>query len=186
VAIDYDFGERLAMSHGVSQNKDIRRLILDNIPGALDVHPAHLENDRNGTDWWVEHITGRWLSVDCKVRESDWWATHPEEDDLALETWSVVESKVPGWTRDSRKRTDYVLWLWTDTGRWCLVPFAMLCKVFTDQWQTWSNKYRIAKQKTTRDNGSAYHSECVFVPRREVWVAIYLAFGGNKGDKVER
>lgn len=179
MVIEYGFQERLALSQGVSQSRDIKDILLENIPGALNAYPAHTENDRNGTDWWIEHITGRHLSIDCKVRESDWAATHPSEDDLALETWSVVEAEIPGWTRDIKKRTDYVLWFWLDTGRWCLVPFSMLCRVFGDKWQDWSGKYKTARQRTPRSNGQSYHSECVFVPRREIWAEIYRTFGGS-------
>jgi hypothetical protein len=178
MAIEYDFHDRLALSQGISDSRNIRDVLLANIPGALNAHPAHVENDRNGTDWWIEHVAGHHLSVDCKVREEDWYAKRGE-DDLALETWSVVEANVPGWTRNRHKRTDYVLWFWLDTGRWCLVPFAMLCRVFSDKWQEWSAEYKTSRQRTPRSNGTAYHSECVFVPRREVWAAIYRVFGGH-------
>lgn len=169
----YEFSERLAMSHGVAAELDIRAILLGNIPGALATHPAHQENDRTGTDWWVEHASGRHLSVDCKVRDEDWAAKAKPQDDLALEIWSVVERQKIGWTRDSRKRCDYVLWLWKDTRRWVLVPFAMLCAVFTEHVDMWRQQYRCAQQFTS-DGG--YHSECVFVPRRVVWAAIYRRF----------
>ena len=38
--------------------------------------------------------------------------------DIALETWSVIEKLKIGWTRDLNKRSDYVLWFWLDTKRW--------------------------------------------------------------------
>lgn len=146
------------------------------IPGACKAFSAHEANDRNGTDWWVEHRSGRFLSIDCKVREVDWAATHPREDDLALETWSVVEKRVVGWTRNGNKRSDYILWLWMDTGRWCLVPFPMLCRVMELYWQRWVHYYKTRQQFTKARN---YHSECVFVPRREVWAKIYSAYAGR-------
>jgi hypothetical protein len=175
----YRFGEQLEMSQGVSENKSIGTILLSNIPGALNTYPAHEANDRNGTDWWVEREMGRWLSVDCKVREEDWSIKRTPKDDLALETWSVVEQNIPGWTRDSKKQTDYVLWLWKDTGRWCLVPFVMLCAVFQENWMDWKKQYQTDRQYTTRHNGASYHSECVFVPRRVVWATIYRRFSGQ-------
>ena len=176
---EYGFQDRLAMSRGVSQTTDVADIILENVPGALQVHPAHKINDRHGTDYWVEHARGDHLSVDTKIREED-WAAKPAPftaDDLALETWSVVEENIPGWTRDATKRTDYVLWFWQDTRRWCLIPFSLLCAVFRNNWAAWSHKYK-TKQQTTTDMGRVYHSECVFVPRREVWASIYLRFSG--------
>lgn len=159
------------MSQGVSESKSIAEILTQNIPAALAVHPAHAKNDRNGTDWWVEMATGKMLKVDCKVREIDW--AERGCDDLALESWSVVEKSIVGWTRDSAKQTDYVLWIWKDTGRWCLVPFPYLCRVFGDKWRDWSQTYKTARQFTPEGN---YHSECVFVPRRELWAEIYKVF----------
>lgn len=175
---EYGFGDRMAMSQGVATNADVRSILLAEIPGAVSVEAAATVNDKQGVDWWVEMSTARHLAVDAKVREKDWAASHPDEDDLALETWSVVEQRIPGWTRDSSKRCDYVLWLWKDTGRFCLVPFPMLCRVFDQNWMVWLNTYRSAKQHTPRGNGG-YHSECVFVPRRVLWAEIYKTFGGN-------
>ena len=174
----YDFDQQLAMSQGRSATRDVREILLTEVPGALAAHPAATENDRNGTDWWVEHASGRHLSIDCKVRDVDWRATHPAEDDLALESWSVTEAKKVGWTRDPAKRTDYILWLWLDTGRWCLVPFPMLCTVFVEHWERWRSQYKTRVQESNRGN-SVWHSECIFVPRREVWAAIYRRFSGD-------
>lgn len=175
--IEYSFSERLKMSEGVDASADVESILLGHIPGALSVIKAHSKNDRTGVDWWVEMPGARFLAVDAKVREQDWTLVRPEEDDLALETWSVVEQRIPGWTRCEDKNCDYVLWLWIDTGRFCLLPFRMLCKVFSGRWEDWSKKYRTARQYTPR-NGGGYHSECVFVDRRELWAEMYRQFGG--------
>lgn len=174
--LEYGFQEQMAMSQGVSESQDISDIILSNLPSAVGVHPAHSTNDRTGIDWWVETSTGKMLGVDCKIRSEDYAAKG--EDDLALETWSVVEKSVVGWTRDENKKTDYVLWLWTDTGRWCLVPFPMLCRVFSDNWQQWKGAYKTRKQCTPE---RGYHSECTFVPRRVVWAEIYRVYAGQPG-----
>lgn len=174
----YEFGERLAMSQGVSGNTSIEAILLEAIPGALSARPAHKKNDRHGVDWWVE-CDGRHLAVDVKARGED-WASKPRPytaDDLALETWSVIERNVVGWTRDESKRTDYVLWFWQDTRRWCLIPFPFLCRVFSERWQEWHAAYEHHKQHTPRADGG-YHSECVYVPRRVVWASIYERFSG--------
>lgn len=173
--LEYGFQEQLAMSQGKSASNDVSEILIENLPSVLAVHPAHSVNDRSGTDWWAETNRGRMLSVDCKVRSTDW--SKKGEDDLALETWSVVEKNVPGWTRDREKLTDYVLWLWTDTGRWCLVPFPMLCKAYEINWRTWAEKYKTKRQYTPSHGG--YHSECTFVPRRVVWAEIYSLYAGQ-------
>ena len=169
----YEFDDQMAMSDGHAETIEVRSLLMEYIPGALSVQRAHEKNDRSGTDYWVEHATSRHLSVDTKVREED-WSVKPEPyraDDLALETWSVVESKVVGWTRDESKRTDYVLWLWMDTKRFCLLPFPMLCRAMQQHWEFWCGQYQVSQQHTPGRNGG-WRSECVFVPRDVVWETI--------------
>jgi hypothetical protein len=175
--IPYDFTERVLMSHGVSANRNIRDILLERIPGSVNAHPAHITNDRNGTDYWVEHMSGKHLSVDCKIREEDYFKKQGC-DDLALEIWSVKETGKVGWTRDTSKRTDFILWYWNDTGRYCFVPFPELCNAMQTKWQEWARRYKTAEQRSW-DNGRTWTSECVFVPRREVHVEMYRQ---NSGD----
>jgi len=174
---EYGFSDQLVMSQGQSVSKDIIGILISNIPAAVAAYPAHESNDRNGTDWWVELRTGKHLAIDCKVRSTDWTVRNDPQDDLALETWSVMEKQIVGWTRDQNKRTDYVLFFWGDTGRWCLLSFPMLCRVFETKWREWEWQYKTAQQYTP-NAGGGYHSQCVFVPRREVWSEIYRQFGG--------
>lgn len=173
----FTFQGQLRMSEGVDDRKDIKAIILSCFPTAVQVERADRQEDRHGTDYWVTTQSGHKHSVDVKVRDVDWRVKHPGEDDLALETWSVVDKK-KGWTRDEQKRTDYILWIWKDTGRWVLIPFPMLCGVFEKNWKAWREKYRTRKQRTIDPRGG-WESECVFVPRKIIWNAIYTTFGGG-------
>lgn len=166
----YDFDERLDYSHGVDDT-GFESVLLGHIPGAVAVAKATNEEDRNGTDWWVQRVGLRALSVDLKRREIDPIIEY-NEDDLALETWSVIGSKV-GWTRDPNKNTDIVLWYFDPTGRFVFIPFPMLCHVFSERWQVWKTRYRTAVQ-----DSKDWKSECVFVPRREIWAELYRVYGG--------
>lgn len=174
---EYEFAERMKMSSGRAKNASVESVLLSIVPGATTVHRAGETNDRAGTDWWVE-VAGRHLSVDAKVRSKDFG-----KDDLALETYSVKGYKLRngrrtsspmqiGWTRDERKRSDYVLWIWP--GRYCLLPFLFLCKAFQENWQEWCQAYQTVEQFTPAANGDrlGWFSECVFVPRAVVWEAI--------------
>lgn len=174
----YSFRDQLVMSDGVAATAAVHEILLDAIPGATGVRRATEQADKSGTDWWVDRINGAPLSIDLKARKEDW--VRYLHDDLALEVWSVVESRKQGWTLDATKRTDYILWLWKDTGRWCLVPFPMLCTVFRERFGEWLEAYGTARQNTE----GRYHSECVFVPRIVVWRAIYERFGGTPERKV--
>ena len=167
------FNGRMAFSDGVSTAKSMRDLLVNNIPGAVAAQRAGIGDDRNGTDYWVQHKSGKQISVDCKIREQDY--AQQGKDDLALEIWSVCEKNKVGWTLNESKRTDFILWYWIPTKRWCLISFPILCFVFKKNFAAWSASYQHAKQKTPEWGG--YHSECLFVPRREVWAAIYKHFG---------
>lgn len=177
---EYVFDERLEMSQGICTEKSIELILLRNIPGALRVERAEKKDDRNGTDYWVHHARGKPYSVDIKSRDED-WSMKPAPntaDDLALETWSVIEARSIGWTRNEQKATDYILWYWQDSGRWCLVPFAMLCAVFQDFWRAWRKEFKTCVQKSTK-GAREWHSECVFVPRHLMWKSIYERFSGR-------
>lgn len=172
---DFDFRKQLVMSTGRSATNDVRQVLLDNIPGALEVTKATEREDRSGTDYWIRHARGEPVSVDTKIRDFDPIERHGR-DDLALETWSVVDKKI-GWTLDESKRTDYVLWLFP-TRRWVLIPFLQLQAAFKKRQHDWCAVYRVAQQRTVAANGN-WRSECVFVPRKEIWAAIYSDFGGS-------
>lgn len=174
----FDFSERLAMSQGYTVSRDVKDILLAAIPGSQSIEKASQSFDRMGVDWWVVMGDGHKLAVDAKIREEDWASKHPDEDDLALETWSVIENQVVGWTRNPSKRCDYILWLWQDTGRHCLLPFPMLCSVFGQNWEDWTSRFKTRRQRTPWGGGQ-YHSECVFVPRRIVWREIYQRYSGQ-------
>jgi len=170
------FRDQYLASEGVASNVNVVTILLDAIPGAIGVERSGKLDDRNGTDWWVNRGGNTDLSIDAKVRFKDYKPMG--SDDLALETYSVMETQKPGWTRDSRKRTDYILWLWQDTGRWVIMPFPLLCSAMQRRWKQWIKAYRCAPQETT-DGSREWHSECVFVPRMEVWREIYRVANGT-------
>jgi len=170
----FTFSDRMKMSEGLAHNQDIPDIIHSCFPNAVKVEKADSSDDRNGTDYWVTLPSGHKVSVDIKAREVDFGF-----DDVALETWSVIENKVVGWARDIEKRTDYILCYWYDSGRWMLFPFPMLCSVFCEHWEIWKKKYKGATQKTVGHGRKDYHSECVFVPRRIIWNEIYVKFSGG-------
>ena len=171
----FNFRDQLVLSTGTTVNTAIGEILTDVIPGSLRAFRATQEEDRQGIDWWVETRSGERVGVDCKVRTKDLW---PKQDDLALETWSVVEKKIVGWSLDTSKRTDYIFWIWTDTGRWCIVPFLLLVRAFKAKKDAWALVFPVARQSTE----GRYHSECIFVSRRELWAEIYRQAQGRHAD----
>ena len=176
----YSFRQQMIMSQGVVATASVDAVLLGQIPGAAAVVRAAKKDDRNGTDYWV-HVdrSARAISVDAKVLSKDPMEFRKPEDTVPLETWSNKERGNVGWTRDTSKQTDYILWIWTPTKRFALVPFRLLCGVFVENWEAWREQYRTHEQATTRDGRLLYHSECVFVKRRDVWAAIYRKYSGE-------
>jgi len=172
------FENKMRMSEGASNKKEIVDIILEHFPNAVSVERANSSDDRNGTDFWVTMQSGEKESVDVKVREEDWLKKNGK-DDVALETWSVIGKKI-GWTRDVNKRTNWIFFLWKDTGRNMLVPFPMLCSIFVKNCEEWCKKYKPSIQNTE----NRWKSECIFVPRLVVWREIYNAFGGAPARQV--
>ena len=175
----HNWDQQLLMSHEYATSSDAARILKNCIPGACRVEKASTADDKKGIDFWVHRENERSLSVDIKTRKEDYFLRG--QDDLALETWSVVEEKKIGWTRDSNKQCDYVMWLWQNSRRYCIVPFPILCSVFSERWEEWRGTYRIATQRTF-GRMRAWHSECVFVPRKIVWRHIYRQSNGAVTD----
>lgn len=170
----YDFYEQLLFSNGTHTKNNIYEIIKNNIPNIVDVKKANNIDDRNGTDYWAIRNNLPSLSIDTKIMKLDPMTFKNPNDVIPLETYSVIESKKPGWTRDETKRTDYILWFWVATKRWCIIPFPLLCMIFQEKWQLWRKQFRVAFQSS-----GAWKSECVFVPRREIWAEIYRKYSGN-------
>lgn len=176
----YGFDEQFLMSEGATRNGRMASVVYQALSDLepIEVTQARKEEDKSGVDYWVLLGSGKRLGVDVKVRDEDY--AKRGSDDIALETWSVVNVKI-GWTLDGAKMTDYILWYWSETGRWALFPFPLLRAVFRLKKDEWMKRYKVSRQSTPGIRGGrGWHSECVFVPRREAWKEIYAMFGGNK------
>lgn len=179
----FDFETQMLKSKEGVSDKDNKEILLSCFPTAIAVEEATTFDDKNGTDYWITMQSGQKVSVDLKSRDEDFWKKS-KKDDLALETWSVIGSPSghpqakDGWTRDETKRTDYIFFLWKDTGRWMLVSFPMLCSIFCKNWKDWRKKYYTQIQLN-----KGWKSECVFVPRKIVLSEIDKTFGGNPIDE---
>jgi hypothetical protein len=174
----YNFDDQLRMSEGVGREEDTEAFILSRFPNAIKVERASRSDDKNGTDYWIDMESGERESLDLKARKKDFSVNNPEKDDLALEVWSVLNNKV-GWTRDTTKRTNWIMWKWDDTKRYMLLPFPWLCGVFEHNWQEWIKQYKAPIQNTVDKWGRIrWQSQCVFVPRQVLWNEMLSTYGG--------
>ena len=159
----YGFNEQLIASNGVIACCDVAEVLRSRLPGCVRVTKTDAETDRTGVDFVAELSNGTLDGVDLKRRSKD--CRRYGNDDVALEVWSVVGKKI-GWSRDESKACRWVLWVWDDTGRFLLLPFAAVCAVFSANWRQWKELYKTATQVTPRTSGrDGWKSECVFVPR---------------------
>ena len=177
----YDFDERYDWAEGVADSDDIRGIIQNKLPNCVRVERAGRMADKQGTDYWACRPDGSQLSIDVKIRATDYAVGPFPKDDLALETWSVLPENGRagklGWTRDPNKRTDFIMWYWEDTHRYCWVPFTPLCAVFSEHWEEWAETYGRWQQRST-----GWSSECVFVPRAVLRQAINDWCDGDTQD----
>jgi hypothetical protein len=180
----YGFQERLDFSNGHAPHADsVLPFLADRIPNFKTVRRALKQNDKDGTDYYIERYGLKTLAVDLKLRDTDYSVQAPDfSDDLALETFSVKEKDIIGWTRDGAKTADYILWYWKDTGRFFIVPFPPLCCVFQRCWEAWRERFGAWEQHTPGTRG--WHSECVFVPRRLVMEAIWRWGSGHDTARI--
>jgi hypothetical protein len=149
-----------------------------NFPDVVGVVQTNERDDRSGVDFWVQLGNGCRVGVDLKLRRPDWAADELNpKDDLTLETWSVVDKRIPGWTRDPQKKCDYILFFWPDTGRWCMIPFRPLLSVFLEHWRDWRKIYETNVSINSRGS-LRWRSEAVFVPRCVVLGLIEERYGG--------
>ena len=166
----YTWQQQLEFSNGFAPTADeVFPFLRGRIPNFLRVRKAPNQNDRTGIDYLIDRQGLPMLGVDAKIRDTDWSVRPPQfADDLALETYSKVEEKKIGWTRDSSKAADYILWFWKDTGRFFIKPFPPLCAIFQRHWEDWRKQFGPPSLQHTPGFRGGWHSECIFVPRQIV------------------
>lgn len=120
------------------------------------IRPSPRE-DRKGAD--TKAIVGkRKVHIDYKIRSKDprTWG----EDDLAIELYSVVEKRIRGY---QNKSTDFLLWIFKDTGRYVLVPFQPFLELYKTHWKEWEF-WLTEPRQTTRLGLTTYSSSFAMVP----------------------
>lgn len=172
----HDFHERLSFSEGIDVSHDVLARVAEMVPNAVSIDRAQVNDDRNGTDFWITRTHGLPpISIDAKNR-----SFCPIEkygsDDACIETTSVYRGpkKRPwedkhrhkvGWTIDYSKRTDYILYTWAQKEgvRFWIVPFVPLCAASRFYWRKWALQYT---ERPAYNDG--YLTLSIYPPRREI------------------
>jgi len=163
----YDFRHELAATRGATTDDLVSAALHHAFGHDIVIDSATEQDDRAGVDYWVTFPSGQRLGVDLKLRRD-----HGDAGDVALEIWSAEPSSDlpgrPGWSRDPAKITDYVLWVWQDVHRYYLAPYPLLRRAFETHYLSWADRFRTARQSS-----GSWTSTCVFVPIRELEIAMY-------------
>jgi hypothetical protein len=177
----HTFLERLAFSEGLELGDAVLQCIVAGIPGATEIRRANTNDDRNGTDYWIERDNGLpSISVDVKHRSfcpiARWG-----KDDACIEVTSVYKGpkQLPwqdeyrhrvGWTLDPAKRTDLIVYTWPaseNRRRFWILYFPHLCAVARQNWRKWARDYG---ELPAWNDG--YLTLSVYVPRKVIADAI--------------
>ena len=143
-----NFYEKLSYSLGHQQTVDCN-ILRSHIPKCI------------GVDYIATLQGGTKIFIDAKTRTpgcSRYWKDEPE---LAIETWSVVEKKIPGWTFNEKSDVDYILYTFPkeDYAGYFFIPFQLLRSASIRCYPDWRKRFPKHYQ---RNNG--YTSEAMFIP----------------------
>lgn len=179
------FNDDYQRSRGEREDCDIETL--RTIYPHAKIKKSDARDDRRGSDYTVKLRGGATIHVDAKYRDtakkrtgfraSSNWRVGPEFPygipDLTLEEWSVEPGGIgepgkAGWTLDTSKITDYILWTWhpLDTRDYLYMPFQLLSLAFRLNLKHWRTIYRQQRtpNKMFEGSRSEWHSVCYYVP----------------------
>jgi hypothetical protein len=137
--------------------------------------PSFLTSAKIDVDGWAQHggidrivilQDGTTLYVDQKMRDGDW-------NDFALEYWSDLERKAPGWV-EKDLACDYIAYAFKPSKRCYLLPFQQLRSAWKEHKQEWLHTFPTFEVQNER-NGHRWVTVCVGVPIGVVMEAIKRA-----------
>jgi hypothetical protein len=172
----HDFLAQLEFSEGVELSETVLQHLLDSIPGGYAIEKANKQEDKQGTDYWIQRRNLPPISVDVKHRSFDPIKKFGT-DDACIETtsvycgppkppWSDQFRKKPGWSIDASKRTDLVVYTWPTTSgmrRFWILYFPHLCCAVQKHWRMWAARYG---ERPAYNNG--YLTLSVYPSRTEI------------------
>lgn len=165
-----DFNECLEFSLGAREQFDFC-ILQSHIPKCERIEKTDIAMDKSGVDYIAHLRDGSTVTIDAKARKpgaSRFWKNG--EPDLALEQYSVCESKVVGWLfKDSNIHPDYILFTFdkSDCDKYYFIPFVLLQKAAWRNWKRWERQFQLLKQPNR-----GYHSSALFVPASIVCDAV--------------
>lgn len=146
------------------------RLLERHIPKCIGIRKTDIEQDKSGVDYVADIDGGAQVLIDAKTRMKGsrrfWKNGEPE---LALEVYSVYETRKLGWTLSGSTNVDYILYTFdkSDHDKYYFLPFQLLRKTFWENGKEWARAYGVKWQTS-----DSWHSSAIFVPVSVVLPAI--------------
>ena len=162
----HNFKAQLAASQTPEVDAMVRKVMFEMFAGELlAMYASHPENDRLGSDYILEFRGGKIEHLDVKVRTKDYYP----KPNTPIE---YQTGNKDGWAIDTSKITDWVLFLWLDTGRSSLHNGRMLRIVARKN----QDKWKASCQQSTQQGDDGYSSSCLYLADRDLWAAEYMHF----------
>lgn len=172
-----NFYDDLRASQTPAILKLVWQCVSDRFPDALAIIPAHQKNDRLGVDFWIEFQGGKMERLDAKIRKLD-YSSRGDARTACLELLANCETGKPGWTVDAEKKTDWVLFLYRETGKYFFYRAGELRSIVTANLPHLRTIGKPALQRTATQAG-CYTSETLFIDHRTLGKLLYLRDRGQ-------
>lgn len=166
-----DFYEDLAMSDQPETVVAIKSACHEYFPEILNIIRAHKVNDLLGADYWLEFPNCKMETLDVKVRKLD-YSLHGDNRIACLEIVANINTKKIGWTLDTTKNTDWIMFYYQETGKSFFYNMRLLRAAVLSELENLRKLGKNSIQKTKSGHGF-YESESLFVSHRELGAAIY-------------
>jgi len=160
-----NFRQDLRETETTEVDAKVRKALKKHFPACETIIKNDVKGNDGGVDYYVSNFIYEY-KIDVKVRKRS-----SKDGDVALELWSNKEVGKVGWTLDSSKKTDYIVWIWDD-GHSEIFYFKDILEVFEERKDIWEKEFFAPTQKTG-SGGTYYTSQCVFVPISTLKEAIY-------------
>jgi hypothetical protein len=170
-----DFDACLAASHAAEDWPGWERIYRQAFPDFDYMRDHRLDgyHQREGIDRSVITKHAKHILIDEKVRMRN-KLTGKVYPDIALEVWSNVEGKVPGWV-SKPLRADYIAYAILPLGVCYLLPVPQLQAVWIaheDEWTRWYKMITAKSKKRSGDRLREWSTQSVCVPASVVLDAI--------------
>ncbi|KKL13367.1 hypothetical protein LCGC14_2526470 [marine sediment metagenome] len=171
IKLPHNFAESLAMSHSYSDLPiwlEIYRQAFPEMSVCVD-HRQDGDHQRAGIDRSITLENSKQILIDEKVRGRN-KKTGLVYEDIALEYWSDVDRKVPGWVCKPLL-ADYICYAIAPLGKAYLLPVPQLQSAFSSHQAEWLRNYRII-DADNKFNGRTWKTRSVCIEPPVLFKAI--------------